>query len=85
VSPNVDFQYQKLRKFQYSLAIEFKSCLNRTSDLTQLWRQGQLDRSATIQALKEIEQNAKRQSQLLEKLLNWDFAPSEDHQFCMSS
>jgi hypothetical protein len=48
--------------------------------LTQLWRQGQLDRSATIVALKEIEQNAKRQSQLLEKLLNWDFAPHEDHE-----
>lgn len=77
VSPNVDLIYQKLRKSQYSLAIEFKSCLNRTSDLTQLWRQGQLDRSASIVALKEIEQNAKRQSQLLEKLLNWDFAPNE--------
>ena len=85
VSPNVDLIYQKLRKSQYSLAIEFKSCLTRTSNLTQLWRQGQLDRSASIQALKDIEQNAKRQSQLLEKLLNWDFAPSEDHQFCMSS
>jgi hypothetical protein len=48
--------------------------------LTQLWRQGQLDRSATIQALKEIEQNAKRQSQLLEKLLNWDFGVHEDHE-----
>ncbi len=80
LSLNVDFHYQKLRKFQYSLAIEFKSCLNRTSHLTQLWRQGQLDRSATIVALKEIEQNAKRQSQLLEKLLNWDFAPHEDHE-----
>lgn len=85
VSPNVDLVYQKLRKFQYSLAMEFKSCLNRTSHLTQLWRQDQLDRSATIMALKEIEQNAKRQSQLLEKLLSWDFAVHEDHEFSMSS
>ncbi|WP_017316462.1 hypothetical protein [Mastigocladopsis repens] len=86
VSPDVDLFYQKLRKFQYSLVLEFKLCLNRSYDLTQQWRQGQLDNSSTIQALKEIEQNAKRQSQLLEKLLNWRFDPSElKHELSVSN
>jgi hypothetical protein len=86
VSPNAYLTYEKLRKFQYSVAIEFKSYLNRSHDLTQQWRQGQLDDNAMIQALKEIEQNAKRQSQLLEKLLNKRLDESElEQEFSLSS
>ncbi|ARV60240.1 hypothetical protein BZZ01_17815 [Nostocales cyanobacterium HT-58-2] len=86
VSLNVDLICQKLRKFQASVVSEFKSYLDRTDDLTQQWRQGHLDYSATIQALKEIEQNTMRQSQLLEKLLNWGFEPNKlDYEFSIAS
>ncbi|KYC43397.1 hypothetical protein WA1_11190 [Scytonema hofmannii PCC 7110] len=73
----VDAVNQQFERDQSSLAREFKFYLDRTLNLTHLWHQSQFSQSTTIEAFEAIEQNAKRQSRILEKLLNWHFNPYE--------
>ncbi|KAF3885392.1 MULTISPECIES: ATP-binding protein [Nostocales] len=65
---------QQFERDQYLQVKEFKFYLNRTLSLTQLWHQSQFSQSTTVEAFEAIEQNAKRQSRILEKLLNWSFS-----------
>ncbi|GAB1542119.1 hypothetical protein NUACC21_47930 [Scytonema sp. NUACC21] len=62
---------QQYEQHQYSLAREYISHLDRILDLTYSWHQDCFVRSATAGVFEEIEYNAKRQSRILEKLLNW--------------
>ncbi|MUH01239.1 hypothetical protein F7734_56820 [Scytonema sp. UIC 10036] len=71
----VDAVNQQFKREQSSLAREFKFYLDRTLNLTLLWHQSQFSQSTTAAAFEAIEQNAKRQSRILDKLLNWRFNP----------
>ncbi|MGF1933655.1 MULTISPECIES: hypothetical protein [unclassified Nostoc] len=68
---------QRFELFKSSLSIEFKSYLKKTLDLTQKFSQGGLDQSIITQAFQDIEDNAKNQRLLLEKLLNWRLTSNE--------
>ncbi|BAY08790.1 hypothetical protein [Calothrix sp. NIES-2098] len=73
ISPKIhtDALTQRFNEFKSSLCGEFRFALNNILCWTHLLRMGRLDHNTTIQAFEVIERNAKHQSLLLDKLLNW--------------
>ncbi|MBW4683542.1 MAG: hypothetical protein KME40_00280 [Komarekiella atlantica HA4396-MV6] len=68
---NVDRINQQFEQFKSALSVEFRLSLNCTLCWIHLLRLGRLDQSTTERAFRVIEYNAKLQSLLLNKLLNW--------------
>ncbi|GAA6618559.1 hypothetical protein [Scytonema sp. NUACC26] len=75
----IDTINQQFERDQSSLAEEYQFYLDRTLNLTHIRRESQLSQASTVTAFEAIEQNAKRQSRILEKLLNWRFNPNHSN------
>lgn len=68
---NVDRINQQFEQFKSALSVEFRLSFNCTLCWIHLLRLGRLEQSTTERAFTVIEYNAKLQSLLLNKLLNW--------------
>ncbi|OUL23390.1 hypothetical protein BV372_29985 [Nostoc sp. T09] len=73
ISPKIqtDSLVERFNEFKSPLCGEFRFALNNILCWTHLLRLGRLDHSTTVQAFEVIEHNAKHQSLLLDKLLDW--------------
>lgn len=68
----IDHINQQFEQFKSPLSVQLRLSLHSTLCLTHLTLQSRLDQNIKVQkALEDIEQNAKLQSLLLDKLLNW--------------
>jgi hypothetical protein len=75
---------QQFKRDQSSLAEEYQLYLDRTLNLTHIRHESRLSQVRTVTAFEAIERNAKRQSRILEKLLNWRFDPNHSDRYSVS-